>query len=216
VTNPDAQFGEAEARELLRRAREGDADAFCTVAQAHEQRLFQQAVALCRNPSTAEDLAAETLIEAWKSIARFDGSCRFSTWLYAILLHRYQKLTRKLRSRPVPLSALPAADADAGEHMLAGLTDGQPQPQETISQKERAVQLNAALEALPEKHRQVVLLRFCADGSLLEIAAALGISVGTVKSRLHHGLEKLRKMKVLADLSPQVATVSTPCGNRAG
>jgi RNA polymerase sigma-70 factor (ECF subfamily) len=187
-------------RELLRRASQGDAAAFCTVAQAHERRLFQQAVVLCRDSAAAEDLAAETLIEAWKSIARYDGSCRFSTWLYAILLHRHQKLARKLRSRPVPLSALPTADAEAGEQLLAGLADGQPQPPETVAQSERAAKLDAALAVLPEKHRLVLQLRFFEDASLPEIAAALGISVGTVKSRLHHALEKLRRMASVANL----------------
>lgn len=195
MTHPDAQFGETEERELLHRARAGEADAFCTVAQAHEQRLFQQAVALCRNPATAEDLAAETMIEAWKSIARFDGACRFSTWLYAILLHRHQKLVRKQRSRPVPLSALPVAEADVNEQLLKRLPDTAPPTTEALAQSEADAQLRAAVEALPEKHRQVVSLRFFQDASLPEIAAALGLSVGTVKSRLHHALEKLRKMK---------------------
>lgn len=195
MTHPDAQFGETEERELLHRARAGDADAFCTVAQAHEQRLFQQAVALCHNPATAEDLAAETIIEAWKSIARFDGSCRFSTWLYAIQLHRYQKLVRRQRSRPVPLSSLPAGEADANEQLLESLPDSAPLSAEALAQAEADARLRAAVEALPEKHRQVVSLRFFQDASLPEIAATLDLSVGTVKSRLHHGLEKLRRMK---------------------
>ena len=201
MTHPDAHFGEAEARELLQRAREGDADAFCTVAQTHEQRLFQQAVALCRNPAAAEDLAAETLVEAWKSIARFDASCRFSTWLYAILLHRYQKLARKLRSRPVPLSALPVGEANASEQLLERLPDAQRSSPDTLAQAEADARLREAVDLLPEKHRQVVLLRFFEDAALPEIAATLGLSVGTVKSRLHHALAKLRKMKSIVNLS---------------
>lgn len=200
MTNPDGQFGEVESRELLQRAREGDADAFCTVAQAHEHRVFQQALALCRHPATAEDLAAETLIEAWKSITRFDGSCRFSTWLYAILLHRHQKLVRRLRSRPVPLSALPATEADTREQLLERLADTHPMASDAFVQAEADAALREAVELLPEKHRQVVLLRFFQDASLPEIAAALGVSVGTVKSRLHHALEKLRRMKSLGSL----------------
>lgn len=200
MTHPDAQFGETEASELLARARKGDADAFCAVAQAHEQRLFQQAAALCHDPTTAEDLAAETLIEAWKSIARFDGTCRFSTWLYAILLHRYQKLARKLRSRPVPLSALAAGEAGDREQWLERLPDAQPLSPDALAQAEADARLREAVEALPEKHRQMVLLRFFEDASLPEIAAALGLSVGTVKSRLHHALEKLRRMKSLENL----------------
>jgi RNA polymerase sigma-70 factor (ECF subfamily) len=200
VILPDAQLGEAEVNALLRQAREGDADAFCALAQAHEQRLFQQAVALCPNAATAEDLAAETLIEAWKSITRFDGSCRFSTWLYAILLHRHQKLVRKRHSRPVPLSALPATEADTREQLLERLADTHPIASDAFVQAEADAALREAVELLPEKHRQVVLLRFFQDASLPEIAAALGVSVGTVKSRLHHALEKLRRMKSLGSL----------------
>jgi RNA polymerase sigma-70 factor (ECF subfamily) len=170
------------------------------VAQAHEQRLFRQAIALCHDCATAEDLAAETLIEAWKSIGRFDGSCRFSTWLYAILLHRHQKLARKQRSRPVPLSALPAAEAGAGEQLLENLADAQPSSPDALAQTEADARLREAVGLLPEKHRQVVLLRFFEDAALPEIAAALGLSLGTVKSRLHHALEKLRRMKSVEDL----------------
>ena len=64
-----------------------------------------------------------------------------------------------------------------------------------------AIQLRRCIEALAEKHRQIILLRFFEDASLPDIANVLGCSVGTVKSRLHHALEKLRKMKMnLAEL----------------
>jgi len=194
------QFGEMETQQLLQRAREGEAEAFCALAQAHEQRLFQQALALCRNPATADDLAADTLIEAWKSIGRFDGSCRFSTWLYAILLHRHQKLVRQQRSRPVPLSTLPVSEADAGEQLLERLPDPQPLSPDVLARTDDDARLREAVQALPEKHRQVVQLRFFEEAALPEIAAALGLSVGTVKSRLHHALEKLRKMKTIVNL----------------
>ena len=194
-------FVEEQDEELLEQARQGDAEAFCALAQKHEQRLFQQALALCGNPATAEDLAAETLIESWKSIGRFDGSCRFSTWLYSILLHRYQKLVRKQRSRPVPLSALPLGEANASEQLLERLPDTQPLSPDVLARAEEDTRLRAAVAALPAKHRHVVQLRFFEDAALPEIAAALGLSVGTVKSRLHHALEKLRKMKSIVNLS---------------
>ena len=190
-----------EAQQLLQRAREGEPEAFCALAQAHEQRLFQQALALCRNPATAEDLAADTIIEAWKSIGRFDGSCRFSTWLYAILLHRHQKLVRQQRSRPVPLSMLPVGEADASGQLLERLPDPRPLSPDVLARTDDDARLREAVQALPEKHRQVVQLRFFEDAALPEIAAALGLSVGTVKSRLHHALEKLRKMKSIVNLS---------------
>ena len=93
--------------DLLTRARAGDTTAFCCLAAEFERRLLQQACGLTHDPSAAEDLVAETLVEAWRSLGRYDGSCRFSTWLYAILLHRFQKALRRARSRPISASALP-------------------------------------------------------------------------------------------------------------
>jgi len=65
-----------------------------------------------------------------------------------------------------------------------------------MAQNETTVRLRQCLGMLPDKHRQIILLRFFEDASLPDIAAVLGCSVGTVKSRLHHALEKLRKMKM--------------------
>jgi RNA polymerase sigma-70 factor, ECF subfamily len=198
-----------ETQQLLRRARGGEAEAFCALAQAHEQRLFQQAIALCRNPAAAEELAADTLLEAWKSIGRFDGRCRFSTWLYAILLHRYQKLIRQQRSRPVPLSLLPGGEAEARQQLLERLPDTQPLSPDALARADDNTRLRGAVQALPEKHRQVVQMRFFEDASVSEIAGALGLSVGTVKSRLHHALEKLRKMESVVNLSDGLRDTET-------
>ena len=200
VTNMSEQFVEGRNEELLEQARQGEPEAFCELAREHETRLFQQAVALCRNPAAAEDLVAETILEAWKSLPRFDRSCRFSTWLYAILLHRYQKFARKLRSRPIPLSAMPLGEAETGEQLLEQLPDTTPSPADALDRADLDAPLRHAIAALPEKHQQVVLLRFYESASLPEIATALGLSVGTVKSRLHHALEKLRRMKSVANL----------------
>ena len=70
-----------------------------------------------------------------------------------------------------------------------------------LARAEADARLREAVQALPEKHRQVVQLRFFEDAALPEIAVALDLSVGTVKSRLHHALEKLRKMKSIVNLS---------------
>ena len=101
----------AGSADLLTRARAGESSAFCRLAAEHEGRLLQQACGLTHDPSAAEDLVAETLVEAWRSLSRYDGTCRFSTWLFSILLHRHQKALRRARSRPIPLAALPSAEA---------------------------------------------------------------------------------------------------------
>jgi RNA polymerase sigma-70 factor (ECF subfamily) len=187
--------------DLLARAREGDAEAFCQVAQECEGRLFRQAVALCREESVAEDLVVETMGHAWKSLARYDGACRFSTWLYSILLHRYLKHVRQVAAQPVPFSRLDAAERRARQKALENLPTPQPEPSEQAVQGELTAQLQLAMAALPDKHRQVILLRFYEGASLADMAVVLDCSLGTVKSRLHHALEKLRRMKTIVNLS---------------
>jgi RNA polymerase sigma-70 factor (ECF subfamily) len=197
----------AEGSALLDRARGGDADAFCQLAEAHEQRLLNQAVVLCGQMASAEDLVQQTLVEAWKSLRRFDGRCRLSTWLYAILVHRYQKMIRAARTRPVMLASLSTNDAAQQEAALLNVPAAGATPAELMADKEQSVYLREWLGVLSEKHRQVILLRFFEEASLEEIAAALGCSVGTVKSRLHHALERLRKMKT--KLNPASASGDT-------
>ena len=99
-------------RQLLARARAGDAPAFCRLIEPLQARLLRQAVALAGDVSAAEDLVSETLVEAWKSLPRYDETCRFSTWLYAILLHRHQKSARRARSRPLALAWLPPSERE--------------------------------------------------------------------------------------------------------
>jgi RNA polymerase sigma-70 factor (ECF subfamily) len=191
----------AGSTDLLTRARGGEASAFCQLAAQHERRLLQQACGLTRDVSAAEDLVTETLVEAWRSIGRYNGACRFSTWLFSILLHRHQKALRRARSRPIPLAALPPVEADAHRQAQESLPAAGPSPAESAMRQEAADKLRQAVAALPGKHQQVVLLRFFEDASLPEIAAVLGCSVGTVKSRLHYALEKLRESQAGLNLS---------------
>ena len=182
--------------ELLARARAGDPHSFCLLIEPLQARLLRQATALTGDSSSAEDIVSETLIEAWKSLHRYNDSCQFSTWLYAILLHRYQKSVRHARSRPIApafLSLFEARDSCEKQENIAALERS---PAEVVAESEAFVQLRRCIELLPGKHARIILLRFFEDASLPDMAAVLGCSVGTVKSRLHHALEKLRKMKM--------------------
>jgi RNA polymerase sigma-70 factor (ECF subfamily) len=170
------------------------------LAAEHESRLLGQARGLTRDLSAAEDLVAETLAEAWRSLARYNGACRFSTWLFAILLHRHQKALRRARSRPVPLATLPSREADQRQQAQDNLPAPGCSPVEEAIRREAADKLRQAVEALPQRHQRVVLLRFFEDASLSEIAALLDCSVGTVKSRLHYALEKLRQSQLGVNL----------------
>lgn len=186
--------------ELLRRARAGDAPSFCLLTEPLQARLFRQAVALAGDLSAAEDLVSETLVEAWKSLHRYDESCRFSTWLYSILLHRRQKLARRARSRPLALAWLPPSDQDELAARHENLPSTEPSPSESAAQNETSAWVRQCVDRLSERHRRVILLRFFEDASLADMALVLRCPEGTVKSRLHAALEKLREMKMNMNL----------------
>lgn len=180
---------EDDERELIDRAQAGEAIAFERLAEQHAARLWRCALVLGRDAHWAEDLAQETLLEAWRSLARFDGRCRFSTWLYGVLRHRFLKGRR--RRNVVTLSA-PGA--------LGQVPSGACSPDLFAEAAEDAERVRRAVASLPEAHRLVVELRFFAGATLDEIAAALDCPLGTVKSRLHHALEKLRQMDLAVNL----------------
>lgn len=177
--------------DLVERARSGEPEAFQQLAERHSATVFRCAVSLGQDRQLAEDLTQETWLEAWRSIARFDGRCRFSTWLYGILRHRYLKALRRDDRRPLPSQAL--SDADVAPPARSD-------PVQPTERAEAAERIREAVSRLPDEHRPVIELRFFAGASLDEIAALLGIPLGTVKSRLHNGLEKLRQQELLVNL----------------
>ncbi len=184
-----------DARSLLELARAGDAEAFGEVYRAHATRLLRQAMALCGNVALAEELAQDTLVEAWKCLRRYNGRCEFFTWLCAILLNRYRNSLRNNRLRPV--STLGSREQDEFTNAVEKLADRSFLPDEAAELREQSALVRKCIEALPVKHQQVIYLRFYVDDSLEGIAASLGCSVGTVKSRLFHALDKLRRMNAL-------------------
>jgi RNA polymerase sigma-70 factor, ECF subfamily len=176
-----------DSTELTALAREGDLRAFSQLMEQLQPRLMAQALAFCGDPQMAQDLVQETMIASWKSLRHYDSSCRLFTWLYVILLRQHRRSLRRFARR------LPAATRE----QVASSACREPVATDEGSVRDAADLdlLRTMVNALPERHRKVIRLRFYAEASEAEIAAALGISPGTVKSRLHHALEKLRRMK---------------------
>lgn len=189
--------------ELIRGVLAGELQAFQQIARQHSESLYRCALTLCRDHQLAEDISQETLLAAWQSIGRFDGRCRFSTWLYGILRHRFLK-ARVSDARRIVASS-PTDDLQSTSQAAAD-------PARDLERAEDANRVRKAVAALPEEHRVVIELRFFADAKLEDIAAALEIPLGTVKSRLHNGLEKLRQLNLAVNLfsATQESSVRQP------
>jgi RNA polymerase sigma-70 factor (ECF subfamily) len=207
VFNLNPAFVEIEMPDtlsLLDQAQAGDAEAFGEVCRAYETRLLRQAMTLCGNPALAEDLAQDTLVEAWHCLNRYHGRCQFFTWLCAILIHRHRNTVRK--RNPLPFSAFARRDREEFQNRMDSVAAAEALPDQAAQLREQAAWLRNCIHTLPAKHQQVIFLRFYVDDSLEGIAAALGCSVGTVKSRLFHALDKLRALNSMrapdADLKP--------------
>jgi RNA polymerase sigma-70 factor (ECF subfamily) len=185
-----------EIATLVSRAQQGDAEAFDAVCRTLESRLLRQAVLLCGDCSLAEDLTQETLGEAWKCINRYNGRCQFFTWLCAILHNRYRNVWRRRR-----ISVFLFGDQEhrGTPNASEELPDEGDRPDQAVQLREQAELVRRCVQALPLKQQRVIYLRFFVDDSLDGIAAALRCSVGTVKSRLFHALEKLRRMSAIND-----------------
>jgi RNA polymerase sigma-70 factor (ECF subfamily) len=196
------------AGNFLEQAQAGDVEAFGEVCRLYETRLLRQAMTLCANETMAEDLAQETLVEAWKSLRSYNGRCQFFTWLCAILLNRYRMGLRK--KRPIAFSMWPGAEQEQMQVAMEKLPDDAASPDEAAQHQEQAAVLRECIEALPAKYQQVIYLRFYVDDSLEGIAAALGCSIGTVKSQLFRALDKLRAMRAIqpANVQSQTKAVS--------
>ena len=150
------------------------------LARLHGDRLLKAAWVLCRNEHDARDLVQEALCRALEAGERFRAESADYTWLYGILRNVYRN---QRRSAWHWLPAVFARERQAAE-------DGPLAPLEAEAIR---VQLGNALARLSFAHREVLLLRYVEEMKIEEIAGCLGLSAGTVKSRLHHAVRRFRK-----------------------
>jgi len=145
-------------------------------------RLLRSAFLLCGNEADAQDLAQETFLQALKSVDRFRGQSSLYTWLHGILLNLSRHYHRE-RKRLVLDEEL------AGVRLGATEEAALPMEEETAR-----LALGRAMRELSEPHKEVIILRFFEDLKLAEIALRLGVSKGTVKSRLHYALARMQEL----------------------
>ena len=173
--------------ELVRAAAKGNTLAFEELVRLHEKKVYALALRMCGNSEDAADAAQEAFLSAWKGLPSFRGEAGFSTWLYRLASNAaIDQLRKGKRQRE-------EASLDDGELPL-DVPDRQPGPQEAAESTELQKAVADGLGELSEDHRQILLMREYQELSYDEIAQALDVDLGTVKSRISRARRALRKI----------------------
>lgn len=186
-------FPSAEAR-FIEKLKVGDADAFDLLVGRHAADVYALLFRLTENAEEACDLTQETFLSALTGIKGFRGEAGLRTWLFRIAINHSRNRFRwwKRRKRDVTVS-LDATIGDGDTSLHETLSDNGQSPEEGAIAGERERALLAALKELPDVFREAIALCDLEGLSYEEISAALGVNIGTVKSRIARGREDLRK-----------------------
>ena len=179
---------------LVTRYREGDNSAFDEMVTLYWDRIFSRAFKLLNNREDAEEVTQDTFIRARKGLDNFRGEAAFSTWLYQIATNlarnKYWYWWRRKRGASVSIDQSLAEDSSLTLSDLLP-AEGETPGEATVTQ-EFIDQVGTCMHKLSPKHHEILVLRNVKNLSYEEIADELGISVGTVKSRIARARDSLR------------------------
>jgi RNA polymerase sigma-70 factor (ECF subfamily) len=172
-------------RALVKAAQRGDHEAFSALVTRHQRYVYNLAYRLLQDAHEAQDLAQEAFFRAWKALETFRAESKFTTWLYRIVTNLcYNRLPGLRRQLVQEDAALLERIAAPAEHT----------PRALVEAGERRARVQAAIEALPDKYRLIVTLYYLQGQSYQEIAAILGLPLGTVKTHLYRARGRLKRL----------------------
>jgi RNA polymerase sigma-70 factor (ECF subfamily) len=188
LENENLDLQDNSERSLIRRAQQGDEQAFAALFQMHKKRVYSVCLQMTKDVADAEDLTQEAFLQVFRSVNSFRGDSAFSTWLYRIAVNTVLMKMRRRKSPPLvsldePVSAdSPSMKRDIGkmDPNLSGAVD--------------RIALNRAIEDLPSGCRQIFDLHEVKGYQHHEIAQLLQCSIGNSKSQLHKAKMKMRDM----------------------
>lgn len=189
---------DSDLAKLIRRAQERDPEAFDALVETYSPRLYGYLYRLTSHRDDADELLQEVFVRVVRNIERYAHDGRFEAWLFRIATNLVRDNVRRKKRRP----AMNASDHFAGngeDESTGGLLesntpdDGSMRPEARLETAEDVDRLQVALTKLPEKEREVIMLRHFSEMSFKEIAEATGTPIGTALARAHRGLAKLRQ-----------------------
>jgi RNA polymerase sigma-70 factor (ECF subfamily) len=167
---------------LLSRIAQGDRNAIDLLFRRHQARVFRFLARLVENEAIAEELVSEVFLEVWRHAGAFEARSRPATWLLAIARHK-------------ALSALRRRTADElDEETAERIEDPADNPEVTLEKAERHALLRDVVRQLPAAQRQIVDLVYYRERTIDDVAASLGIPLGTVKTRIFHARKRLGEL----------------------
>ena len=171
--------------DLVTRVRAGDREAYDALVARHTASAYRTAVLLGAGPD-AEDVVQEAFVKAYRNLSRYRAEASFRSWLLAIVANETRNLHRTRTRRDGLMLRAAAADPVAAVTAEDGL--------DAVLAAERRAALVAALRRLPARDREVIVCRYLLDLGEEETVTVLGVARGTVKSRTHRALTKLRAL----------------------
>jgi len=178
--------------QLVERAQEGDPSALAEIVETHQHRIYGVALRMCGNAQDAEETMQDTFLSAIEALPRFEGRSKLSTWLYRIASNACLMRRRKEASRARTINE---ADVfDEGVELPTYFVDWSYLPDDVVLDRELQEFLERAILQLPPTLRLTFIWRELEGLSTAETAAALEISEGAVKVRLHRARLKLREL----------------------
>lgn len=177
-----------EENDAVRRVLDGDADAFSPLVEAYQKNVYNLGLRMTGNPEDALDMAQEAFIRAYNSLSSFRGDSKFSVWLYRIVSNVCLDFLRARKGRAAVSLSQTGPD---GEDTALEIPDERALPEAELERALTRDAVRRGLQALPDDQREILLLREIQGLSYEEIAAALSLEGGTVKSRIFRARKKL-------------------------
>jgi len=165
---------------LVERARRGDGRAFDEIVSRHKRAVYSTARRLLGSHEDADEAAQMAFVRAWRALGGFRGDSSLGTWLVRIVLN----VSKSLRARA------PAPDGLEGQEQLVDTGAG---ADELLRQRESRSRVRRAVDRLPPRQREVVMLKVFSEMTHREVARILGLSEGAVKAHLHQAVSNLRR-----------------------
>ena len=182
---------------LIGRARRGDFEAFEELISRYHEKVYRLAFRFVRNETEAKEIVQDTLLSVWRKLDGFKGDSQFGSWLFrvtanaALMRLRSQRRHAEVSTEDLPPGFLDSQESTYGQVLSHGENWAR-RPDEELQSEELRQQIQTAVDALPEMYRTVFLVRDVDGLSTEETAEALGLSIPTVKTRLHRARIALR------------------------